>query len=134
MVLIFAAAIIPCAAKTAVTNGIDLPLTAATTWLSVVDAGKYDKSYDAAAQYLKKAIKKDRWSEMLRGVRKPFGKTVSRSETSRVEKKSLPGAPDGQYIVFQFTTVFEQKLSAVETVTVMNEKDGVWRVCGYFIR
>ena len=46
----------------------------------------------------------------------------------------LPGAPDGEYVVFQFDTQFERKRAAVETVTPMCDPDGSWRVSGYFIR
>ena len=47
---------------------------------------------------------------------------------------SLPGAPDGEYRVFQFDTSFEHKQTAVETVTAVLETDGSWRIAGYFIR
>jgi hypothetical protein len=47
---------------------------------------------------------------------------------------SLPGAPDGEYVVIQFETSFENKNDAVETVTPMKDEDGKWRVSGYFIR
>jgi len=36
--------------------------------------------------------------------------------------------------VFQFNTSFEQKQAATETVTTILEKDGTWRVGGYFVR
>jgi len=36
--------------------------------------------------------------------------------------------------VIQFDAVFENKSSAVETVTPMLDPDGVWRVSGYFVR
>ena len=47
---------------------------------------------------------------------------------------SLPGAPDGKYVVIQYDTVFENKSSAVETIIPMADPDGAWRVSGYFIR
>jgi hypothetical protein len=37
-------------------------------------------------------------------------------------KTSLPGAPDGEYVVLIFNTVFENKKAAVETVTMTPEK------------
>jgi hypothetical protein len=46
----------------------------------------------------------------------------------------LPGAPDGKYVVVQFDTSFQRKKSALETVTPMMEKDGKWRVSGYYIK
>ncbi len=42
--------------------------------------------------------------------------------------------PDGEYVVVQLETSFANKKAAVETVTPMLEKDGRWRVSGYFIR
>jgi hypothetical protein len=47
---------------------------------------------------------------------------------------SLPGAPDGEYVIIQFATSFENKTSAVETITPMMDKDGQWRVSGYYIK
>jgi hypothetical protein len=34
----------------------------------------------------------------------------------------------------QFDTSFENKKSAVETVTFMREKDGTWKAAGYYIK
>ena len=34
----------------------------------------------------------------------------------------MPGAPDGQYVVIQFETSFQNKKSAIKTVTPMFEK------------
>ncbi len=47
---------------------------------------------------------------------------------------SVPGAPDGEYVVIQFDTSFQNKKSAIETVTPMLDKDGKWRVSGYYIK
>ena len=67
-------------------------------------------------------------------MRAPLGKLVSRKLKSREYAEKMPGAPDGRYVVVQYDTVFENKASAVETVTPMADPDGVWRVAGYFIR
>jgi hypothetical protein len=48
-------------------------------------------------------------------------------------RTSLPGAPDGEYVVMQFNTSYTQKKSAVETVTMVLDKDGKWHVAGFFI-
>jgi hypothetical protein len=47
---------------------------------------------------------------------------------------SLPGAPDGDYVVIKFASSFENKASAVETVTPMKDTDGKWHVSGYYIK
>ena len=48
--------------------------------------------------------------------------------------KTMPGAPDGEYVILQFDTSFADKKAAIETVTPMKDKDGKWRVAGYFIK
>jgi hypothetical protein len=48
--------------------------------------------------------------------------------------KSLPGAPDGEYVVIQYRTSFENKNDAIETVTPMKDTDGTWRVSGYYVK
>lgn len=107
---------------------------AARAWLGLVDAAKYGESWDAAAAVFRGAVAKEAWSATAGGVRAPLGKVVSRTLKAAKPATSLPGAPDGHYVVIQFDTVFEHKAAAVETVTPMLEKDGAWRVSGYFIR
>lgn len=107
---------------------------AAQTWLGLVDQGEYAESWETAAQYFKKAVTKEQWEQALSAVRKPLGKVESRQLTSRHYATSLPGAPDGEYVVIQFEASFTNKESAVETITPMLDKDGKWRVSGYFIK
>ncbi len=47
---------------------------------------------------------------------------------------SLPGAPDGRYVVLQYRTEFANRKDAVETVTLMLDEDGTWQVSGYYVK
>jgi hypothetical protein len=107
---------------------------AAEAWLELIDAGEYDDSWEAAAAYFKRAVKQEKWREMAAAVRGPLGDVLSREVKATEYRTTLPGAPDGEYVVIQFATSFENKKSAVETVTPMRDNDGAWRVSGYFIR
>jgi hypothetical protein len=69
----------------------------------------------------------------MAGVRKPLGAVVSRQVKSKTYTTSLPGAPDGEYVVIKYDTSFENKRASVETVTPMRDSDGTWRVSGYYI-
>jgi hypothetical protein len=109
-------------------------VTAAEQWLLLVDEGKYDQSWREAAEYFKNAVSQDEWHQSLQAVRSPLGKLVSRKVKTQVYKTSLPGAPDGEYVVIQFETSFKKKKAAVETVTPMMDEDDVWRVSGYYIK
>lgn len=112
----------------------ELAVTAAEAWLVLVDQEKYSESWDEAAQLFKGAISKDKWAETIRTARTPFGKLLSRRLKSKQYAETLPGAPDGKYVVIQYETSFEKKKSAIETVTPMEDPDGAWRVSGYFIK
>jgi len=109
-------------------------ISAAHTWLSVIDKGEYSKSWQEASIYFRGAISRDRWEASLAGVRKPLGRLVSRRAISSQRTRELPGAPDASYVVIRFRTSFENKNSAVETVTFMMDKDGNWKAAGYFIQ
>jgi len=103
-------------------------------WLALVDSGKYADSWQEASQLFRAAITQEKWQDALRGTRDPLGKMLSRKLRSATYKTTLPGAPDGEYVVMQYDSCFEHKQSAVETVTPMLDKDGKWRVSGYYIK
>jgi len=107
---------------------------AANSWLSLIDNGQYGGSWDNAAEHFKAAISKKQWERAIQTVRKPLGKNLSRKLISKKYYTSLPGAPDGKYTVIQFKSSFENKKSAIETITPMMGKDGKWRVSGYYIK
>jgi len=107
---------------------------AAQAWLKLVDEGKYAESWDQAASYFKKAVTKENWKRQLAAVRDPLGTVLSRKLKSKTFATTLPGAPDGDYVVIQFETSYEKKKTAVETITPMLDRDGKWHVSGYFIR
>jgi hypothetical protein len=109
-------------------------VAAAGAWLELVDEGRYGESWERAAGLFKGAVAKAAWEQTLAAVRSPLGKVVSRKVASRTYTESLPGAPDGKYVVIQYRTSFENKEVAVETVTPMLDGDGRWRVSGYFVK
>ena len=109
-------------------------LDSAEKWLSLVDNGSYEQSWDEAAGFLKNAVSKEKWLASMKAFREPLGKLKLRTVISKQYTTSLPGAPDGEYVVIQFKTSFGNKESATETVTPMLDKDGTWRVSGYYIK
>lgn len=104
------------------------------SWLALVDSGKYANSWDEAAQLFKSAVTKDQWLDALGKARTPQGKVLSRKLKSATYTKTLPNAPEGEYVVIHYDTDFEHKAGATETIVPMLDKDGKWRVSGYFIK
>ena len=98
-------------------------IESARVWLELIDSEKYADSWDEAAEYFKSAITKDKWQQTIQAVRNPLGKTVSRELKSQRYKTSLPGAPDGEYVVIQYKTSFEDKKDAIETIIPMLDND-----------
>lgn len=106
----------------------------AKAWLALVDSGDYEESWEMASSLFRNAVDQAGWKQALSGTRTPLGKVITRELKSAQFATSLPGAPDGEYLVIQFSTKFDMKESAIETVTPMVDEDGTWRVSGYFIK
>lgn len=106
----------------------------ARDWLEMLDRGDTAGTWSTAASLLRKALPQDDWARRLSAAREPLGAVVERTLREGRAATELPGAPDGEYVVFQFDTRFEHKRTAVETVTPMRDDDGQWRVSGYYIR
>lgn len=109
-------------------------LEVAGAWLELLDSGKYSQSWEEAAEYVKALVNRENWQKTFQGARQPLGKLVSRELKSTRYTTSAPGAPDGQYVIIQYETSFENKASAIETITPMLDKDGKWKVSGYYIK
>jgi hypothetical protein len=107
---------------------------AAESWLRLIDSGQYGPSWDSAARFFKGAVTKEQWINAITAVRGPLGPVKSRELKNTTHTKTLPGAPDGDYVILQYGTSFEKKQSAIETITPTLDPDGQWRVSGYFIR
>jgi len=111
----------------------DEQTNSAYSWLKLIDAGSYEESWGLSASAFQKQLTSAQWSQALSQARKPLGEVQSREVSSATETNALPGAPDGEYIVFTFSSSFENKQSATETLTLIKESDA-WRPVGYFIR
>jgi Protein of unknown function (DUF4019) len=119
---------------TAANESTSAAQAAAKAWLKRLDAADYPGTWETAATMFKSAVSAQAWQQASQPVRQPLGAVRSRSDKSAVYTKSLPGVPDGEYVVIQFNTTFEKKAEAVETVTMALDRDGSWRVAGYFIK
>lgn len=107
---------------------------AAKTWLALTDAGNGAKSWHSASTLFRAGVPQAKWEQSLAAARGPLGALKGRTVSSAKYARTLPGAPDGEYVVIQFSSQFANKASAVETVTPMREKDGSWKVSGYYIK
>jgi hypothetical protein len=106
---------------------------AAVEWLALVDGMQYEASWAESATFFRNQVSTSDWLKAVAAARIPLGGVVARELVSATYATSLPGAPDGEYVVLQFQASFENKAQAVETVTPMLDR-GQWRVSGYYVR
>ena len=106
----------------------------AKVWLEFVDSQRYTASWQTAAPVFKAAVTKDQWEKTIKTVRDPLGALLERRLFHDRFTSTLPGMPDGEYLVLRFVTAFQHKQSAVETVSLMKDDHDTWRVAGYFIK
>lgn len=106
---------------------------AALDWLALVDAGKFETTWDEAAGSFQKAQSKADWAKGLGGARPTMGKLVVRTFLNHEVRTALPNLPPGKYITVRFTTVFEKHAKGSESVTLVKDGARGFRMMGYLL-
>ncbi len=108
--------------------------TAADAWLTRLDAADYAGTWRDAAPPFQAAVDAAKWTSSMGGERGPFGKMLTRKLIVSRFSTTMPGGPEGRYVFLQYLTDFENKKGAIETVVPMLDKDGRWKISGYYIK
>ncbi len=108
-------------------------VAAATSWLALIDAGKYDDAWAASADEIKTVGPKETFAKMMEQTRAPLGKEVSRAIKDKGYAKDPQNAPPGEYVQIHFTSSFENAKSATELIIVKKQPDGAWKVGQYSV-
>lgn len=107
--------------------------TAARNWLQWADAGDYAATWQQSAALFQARVTPQEWQRLLHQARTPLGRVVTRTLKSAHATRTLPGVPEGEYLVLQFETAFAQG-TRIETITPVQEPSGTWKVSGYYLR
>ena len=111
---------------------------AARSWLEVVDAGDYEKSWDAASELFRQNMArfgKDAsfWVKSLNVSRAPLG-DVRMREVARVEPDAgIAGMPPGDFVEVEYLGTFVNQDRVTETIVMTLESDAEWRMANYII-
>ena len=119
---------VPAAPQSAVPAAETVAVRSARSWLGLVDAGDWNRSWNATGQSFKSLNTSDTWAEVSQSVRTPLGAVVSRT---LVSEENVPAPPYG-YQVVKFRTSYARKADAIETLSLALENEE-WRVVGYTI-
>lgn len=100
----------------------------ARQWLTLVDQGRWEESYQATGKSFRKQNSVQLWAATSEQVRRPLGAVISRTFISQ----ETVAAPPHGYDVVKFRTFFANKAEMIEAVT-LDRQDGIWRVVGISI-
>jgi hypothetical protein len=103
----------------------------ADSWLKLLDAQKYNKSWEELSPNTKQKMGMEQWKLAMTGIHKPLGKLKERKFEEAEYIKSLHGYPDLEGVIVRYKSKYEKRGSVVETVGTIHDKDGKWRVVAY---
>jgi tRNA A-37 threonylcarbamoyl transferase component Bud32 len=118
------------------TGKIDAAVKAALAWLKVVDEGNYALAWEQQARDHLKTSKEAMVQTYEKNFKAngQFGKVTSpRTLLAQQFRTLLPKAREGEFVVIQCRTSFDNLKDAVEWIATMRDADGQWRVCRYYI-
>jgi hypothetical protein len=102
-------------------------------FLGYLDQGRFADSYAYTGMLIRTQLDRDAFSTQIQKTRVGTGALQSRELIDAGYTTTVPGAPDGQYVILHYHASFANRQDAVETVTLAFAK-GYWRVAGYYIK
>lgn len=104
---------------------------AAGTWIDQIDAEAYAETYDDAAPIVHASVTQEQWVGAMQQVRGQVGELQERELQNSQYTTSLPNAPEGEYVIFQYLSAFQQVPKAMEVIVMMRTDEGAWKAAGY---
>lgn len=105
--------------------------SAASDWIAQVDTAAYALSYETAAPVVRNGLTEKEWITAVKSARDQTGGLEARTFSSADYTNSLPNAPEGEYVVIQYQSMFANVPMANELLVMMRTQDGSWKLAGY---
>lgn len=102
-------------------------------FLGYLDQGRYPDSYAYTGMLLRTQADQQKFGAQIEKARAGTGALQARELIDATYDTTVPGAPEGQYVILHYHTNFANRQDAVETLTLALAK-GYWRVDGYYIK
>jgi hypothetical protein len=107
--------------------------TAALSWLAQIDVGSYDEGWEQATGLIQ-GRPKPTWTGWIWERRGGLGDLLQRTTVYAGPIRFIRDQPEGEYVEIEYDTDFSGLSHLFEYVRVVRGKDGLWRVCWYFLR
>ena len=101
----------------------------ALDFIKVLDSGKYEKSYDYTAAFIRTKVDRAQWGGGIAAAYKKLGKVSSRKHRSSKGQEDMTGGPKGSYWTVDHNSTAGGR-PYVERVILFKES-GAWKVVGY---
>lgn len=105
-------------------------LSAAQSFLSLVDQGKYAEAYRISAPVVLEAVTETQFVEQVKGVRTELGTLKGRKLAKTTSPDKLP-KENGTFYIIEYSSNFANRDGVTELVAPQLQADGIWKVAGY---
>jgi Protein of unknown function (DUF4019) len=102
-------------------------------FLGYLDNGRFADSYAYTGLLIRSSLDQQTYASKVGNARAGVGALQGRDLIDASYATSVPGAPEGQYVILHYHASFANRPDVVETVTLALAK-GYWRVSGYYIK
>ncbi len=114
------------------TTQLDAALQVTGRWLTLIDQGNVDASYNMSSPLMKRAMTKEQWAQNLQLMRSKFGAATAR-EWFRIERNVNPqGMPPGEYLSVFTLANGEKRVGGAEKISLVLTNVG-WIPVGYVV-
>lgn len=120
-----------CTARAA--EPIPAAIAAAWQWLVFVDGEDYGAAWASASPLWKDSTSEEKWTAALRALREPLGGIQKREVVRALAATSIPGRPEGSYVIVQFRANFASRSDVMEKLTMARSASGDWQACEYAV-
>jgi uncharacterized protein DUF4019 len=132
MLVVFGLALILAACNQARRNGMPAGAQAALdTAIEDIDAGRYEKLYNEAADEWRQAATLDQSKETFKTLHDKLGNVRNRDLQTAREEQTSTGPTSGHSLVVAYRTSFEHG-DGMETISLL-EHGGHWYLARYFV-
>lgn len=101
---------------------------AARAWLALVDAGEWQRSWDATSQTFQSLNTRERWANVAASVQTPLGPIIVHE---LVSEDFVPAPPTGYQLV-RFRSRYANRAEVILTMTLQQENER-WTVSGIML-